>query len=259
MIRIRDMELGSGIPKICVPVVETTPQAIREAARRASNSAADLLEWRADYLEGEIEPERIVQVLSEIRNEIGGMPLLFTFRSLAEGGAAPKKLTEEEYLSIGRAVIGSRQADLMDVELRGGETVMRTLVRDAHEAGQWILASSHDFKKTPSEQEMAACFAQMEAWGADILKQAVMPQNQEDVLRLLAVCQRTVQGTRRPVVAISMGGRGLESRICAEAFGSAVTFGSLGKASAPGQLNIEELSQILQILHRARREQEPQG
>ena len=66
MIRIREMELGSGIPKICVPVVETTPEAIRAAARRARGSAADLLEWRADYLGGTIDPGRIAQVLSEI-------------------------------------------------------------------------------------------------------------------------------------------------------------------------------------------------
>ena len=256
MIRIRDMELGSGIPKICVPVVETTPEAIRAAARRVRDSAADLLEWRADYLEGAAEPGRIVPVLSEIRGEIGRMPLLFTFRSGPEGGAAREELTAEEYLRLNRAVTGSGQADLVDVELRWGETMMRTLVREAHDAGQRIVASSHDFRKTPSAKEMSACFLQMEDWGADILKQAVMPQDTEDVLRLLGVCRKTALCTERPVVAISMGRAGLESRICAEAFGSALTFGCLGKASAPGQINVEELSQILKILHRCRGGQE---
>ena len=94
-------------------------------------------------------------------------------------------------------------------------------------------------------------YEQMEAWGADILKLAVMPQTTEDLLTLLTVCKDASRASNHPVVAISMGGLGLESRICGEAFGSAMTFGCLGKPSAPGQMEVEQLAQVLQAIHQA--------
>ena len=48
---------------------------------------------------------------------------------------------------------------------------------------------------------------------------------------------------------MSMAGTGLISRISGEAFGSALTFGTAGKASAPGQMDAKELRQVLTLLH----------
>ena len=91
----------------------------------------------------------------------------------------------------------------------------------------------------------------MEEWGADILKLAVMPKSAEDLLSLLRVCLTAHRQASRPVVAISMGEIGLESRVCGEAFGSAMTFGCLDQASAPGQLAAGELARLLDALHAA--------
>lgn len=252
ILTIRGLALGHGIPKICVPVAETTRPAILAAARRVQTSKAQLLEWRADYWEEAGEPERVAKLLQDIRREIGSLPLLFTYRTRAEGGSSVREESPQEYLRLNRAVIQSGQADLIDVELRVGQEVLETLCEEAHAAGQYILASSHDFTKTPSEEELARCFRQMEEGGADVLKVAVMPQSAEDVLRLMAVGRAAYRRASRPVVAISMGGLGLESRICGELSGSAMTFGCLDKASAPGQMDVEELAQVLRTLHAAR-------
>ena len=48
---------------------------------------------------------------------------------------------------------------------------------------------------------------------------------------------------------MSMAGNGIVSRLCGEVFGSAVTFGAGKKASAPGQIGVEELRKILTVLH----------
>ena len=45
---------------------------------------------------------------------------------------------------------------------------------------------------------------------------------------------------------MSMGKLGVISRICGEVFGSAVTFGTAGKASAPGQLPANQLFHLPQ-------------
>ena len=52
-----------------------------------------------------------------------------------------------------------------------------------------------------------------------------------------------------PIITMSMAGTGLISRISGEAFGSALTFGTAGKASAPGQMDAKELRQVLTLLH----------
>lgn len=43
--------------------------------------------------------------------------------------------------------------------------------------------------------------------------------------------------------------QGLISRLCGEVFGSALTFGAVGKASAPGQMNAADLNTVLNLIH----------
>ena len=55
----------------------------------------------------------------------------------------------------------------------------------------------------------------------------------------------------RPIITMSMAGTGLISRLCGEVFGSAATFGAVGKVSAPGQMNAEDLNTILTLIHKS--------
>ena len=48
-----------------------------------------------------------------------------------------------------------------------------------------MIASNHDFRKTPSKEELIARMRKMQELGADIPKIAVMPQSTEDLLTLL--------------------------------------------------------------------------
>ena len=51
------------------------------------------------------------------------------------------------------------------------------------------------------------------------------------------------------LITMAMSGIGMISRLSGECFGSAVTFGAARKASAPGQIGVEQLREILQIVH----------
>ena len=53
----------------------------------------------------------------------------------------------------------------------------------------------------------------------------------------------------RPIITMSMAGTGLISRLCGEVFGSALTFGVVVKASAPGQMNAADLNTVLNLIH----------
>lgn len=246
---IRNITLGSGIPKICVPIVEKDEKAILETAARCRDSRADIVEWRCDYYEGIGDRDRTERLLEELRTVLGNMPLLFTYRTKAEGGAAEEEISAQEYANRNLHAVGTGCIDLVDMELRHGKDLADKLRMVGEETGCRILISSHDFTGTPPVEEMMRRYECMEAWGADVLKLAVMPHTVEDVLSLLKVCYDVSKASVHPVVAISMGNLGLETRFLGETFGSAMTFGSLGKASAPGQMDVDALAQVLQAIH----------
>lgn len=78
--------------------------------------------------------------------------------------------------------------------------------------------------------------------GADLAKIAVMPQAETDLdeVSKTAAWARVELGI--PFVLIAMGELGMSTRIHAEELGSALTFATVGgEASAPGQIDIEEL------------------
>ena len=77
---------------------------------------------------------------------------------------------------------------------------------------------------------------------------AVMPKNERDVLVLLdaTLSMKELHG-ETPVITMSMGRMGVVSRIAGEVFGSAVTFGTAGEASAPGQIDAERLRGMLDL------------
>lgn len=248
-VTVRNVEFGAGLPKICVPIVGESREEILEQARAIRALPADLVEWRVDFLNNvsSLSLLTVLTFLSELRNELGDIPLLFTFRTKREGGE--KSISPQGYEELYRAIIASKLVDLVDVELFLGEDLVNRLVTIAHENGVAVVASNHDFKKTPPKETLVDRLETMQRLGADILKVAVMPQSTEDLLTLLAATEEASQKLDRPVVTMSMGGKGVLSRVAGEAFGSAITFGTAGKASAPGQLPAKELRRILEALH----------
>ena len=84
-VNVRKVEIGKGIPKICVPVVGITRDDIIDAACKAKETA-DLVEWRADWYEDVLDFKKTEKMMEELRETLGDIPLLFTFRTLKEGG-----------------------------------------------------------------------------------------------------------------------------------------------------------------------------
>ena len=247
-IMIRGVAIGEGIPKICVPIVGKTREEIIKAAEEIRTLPVDVVEWRADWYEEVFEANVVLDVLQELRRILGEFPLLFTFRTKKEGGE--KEIDEKNYRILNQLVVESGLADLIDVEVFSGDEVVNDLVRTAHENGVKVIGSNHDFEKTPSKEEIIRRLQKMQELDVDLPKIAVMPRKKEDVLTLLVATEEMNRKyADRPIITMSMAGDGIISRLCGEVFGSALTFGAAGQASAPGQIGVKELRQILTILH----------
>ena len=248
-IQIKNLIIGKDQPKICVPLVGRTIAELQEEATYLQTLNCDLIEWRVDFFANIHELEAVKSGLSEIRKFLPHLPLIFTFRSKKEGGKV--EISEEYYVALNEAVIKSGCADMIDIELFNDENTIRTLVQTAHDHYTAVIISNHDFEKTPLKQEIIARLRKAQALGCDLAKIAVMPKCIADVLTLLdATATMNEQYAECPIITMSMADKGVISRITGEVFGSAITFASAKKASAPGQIAIAELRQMLELLHK---------
>lgn len=245
---VRGVSIGSGAPKVCVPVLGKCEADILSSAENARACAPDVVEWRIDWFDGVEVPARLMPLLRQLRSCFRSTPLLITFRSSKEGGE--REISSKNYVDLLCRIIASGDADLIDVELFSGEDTVRHVVNAAQQHGVAVIGSSHDFEKTPDEAEIVSRLEQMRTLGCDAAKIAVMPQNPRDVLTLLSATERMkAKHPELPIITMSMGQLGMVSRLCGGLFGSALTFGSAGQASAPGQVDVPRLRQTLELLH----------
>ncbi|AIQ50733.1 type I 3-dehydroquinate dehydratase [Paenibacillus sp. FSL R7-0331] len=249
-VTVKNVTLGEGMPKICVPLVSTTLAELEAEAAALKALAPDVVEWRSDYF-AEVEDLAAVKAaLERIQGLLPDIPLIFTFRSAREGGE--QEISADYYVQLNKAAAESGWADIIDVELSGGEPQVRELIAAAHACGVFVIVSNHDFGGTPSEEEIVSRLRRAQELGGDLPKIAVMPNSAGDVLTLLAATVKMQElYADRPIITMSMGGEGVVSRLAGEIFGSALTFGAAHKPSAPGQVAVAELRKVLELLHKS--------
>ena len=248
-IKVRDIEIGAGAPKIIVPIVGVTKDDIIAEAKTFDSIPVDMVEWRVDWFENVFEFDKVEEVLKELRDALGNIPILMTFRTSKEGGE--KAIEPEAYARLNVKAAQTGYVDFVDVEIFTGDEIVKKIIDGVHAAGARVIASNHDFFKTPAQSDIVYRLRKMQDMGADIPKIAVMPQNMEDVLKLLSVTNEfKEENPDTPVITMSMGKMGMISRLCGESFGAAVTFAAHKKASAPGQMEMHEVADILERIHK---------
>lgn len=244
--QIKQQTIGQGRPLICVPVVETEEEHIYKAAELAAGQGAELLEWRMDWFR-ELDCFQIVErILCRLQEICGDVILLCTFRSKPQGGE--QDIPEDMYVELLCKIAESRKADLLDVEMPELSEPSK-VIQMLHGFGQYVIGSSHYFSHTPDVDGMQRELTGMQQAGADIGKLAVMPHSPRDVLRLLEATVRMKEiSPEYPLVTMAMGDLGVISRISGQFFGSCMTFASLGRTSAPGQLPLADVAGMLDKL-----------
>ena len=252
-VKVRDIEIGAGAPKIIVPIVGVTKNDIIEEAKTFHSIPVDVVEWRVDWFEGVFDFAQVEDVLKDLREALGNIPLLMTFRTSKEGGE--KAIEPAAYAELNIKAAQTGYVDLIDVEIFTGDEIVKKIIDGAHAAGVKVIASNHDFFKTPAKADIIYRLRKMQDMNADIPKIAVMPQNsnlRNICVHILHFAQEMATNyADRPIITMSMAGTGVISRLCGEVFGSSMTFGAAKKASAPGQMGVNDLSTVLDLLHKA--------
>ena len=254
------LALDARRPAVVVPLTGADAGELLAQVRALPGSGVDVLEWRVDLLAavdgagacagagaGDAVVSSAIDVLRAVAPEFPELPLLATVRTTREGGGAD--LDAEAYAQLVGALAESGPVDAVDVEHRHpGAASARAA---AERAGVQVVASYHDFDATPPVEEIVGVLAEMEEAGADVAKIAVTPRSAADVVTLLDATERRFRDARRPLVTVAMGALGAPSRLVGGVFGSAATFATAGAASAPGQLPVDDMRSVLDVLARA--------
>ncbi len=248
MLEIRGVRFDAARPAVVVPLTGVDLAELRAQAAAVREAGPDLVEWRVDLAEALArDVDAQVVVGHQLVDALDGLPLLVTVRSRAEGGRAAAD--PDAHLATLEALVGAGVADLVDVELGGGPQPVRRVVTLAHDAGVAVVVSHHDVVGTPPRAELLGRLRAMAAAGADLCKIAVTPRDAGDVLELLGATWDASRELDRPVISVSMGRLGVVSRLAGGVFGSVATFATVGRGSAPGQLDVATVRAALDAVH----------
>jgi len=207
-------------PGAVVGIVDS-PEAAHKAAR-LPDGAVDFLEWRADCLGRAIPNAKF--------------PWIITARHSIEGGKnSMSSAARRDALSSLLPV-----AAIVDIEVRSLVS-LQSVVQKAKDSRVPVLASFHDFKKTPSSARLREVIRQAEDCGADVVKIAAHTASPADVTRLLDLFSTS----RLPLALMGMGPLGMSSRVLLANCGSVLNYGWLHAPNVPGQWAAIELAKIL--------------
>ena len=204
-----------------------------QAASAAESLPCDVVELRADGLPADTDWAALAQMRC-------CRPVLVTVRHESEGGLRP--MSTAERVQIARSLLPLAAA--LDWEIAQLPEVPE-LVAEARAAGVPIIASAHDFEKTPALDSLLEKEQQARSLGATVAKFAFRLHRAEDMMTGVELLRRA-SGT---TTAMGMGPLGAVSRLLYAQHGACLIYGYLGSTpTAPGQWSAALCRQALDAM-----------
>ena len=243
--------------KICVviPIKSADLNVNKQLIETALEKSPDLIEFRFDYINEAkfITPSLLKELMAVIPSKI---PIIFTFRGKQEGGQYNLRLNES--LDVLRHLIEVKP-DYVDIEINSESEVLKNLIDLAYDNKVKLIFSYHDFEKLVTYEETTEILNRFDeklkhelSIDGDKIKESIFKiistaQVFDDNVQVLNVSKKLSQQNKK-FVCFAMGDVGLLSRILCIKFGSLWTYGSLEEQTAPGQIKIEKIREIHQLL-----------
>ena len=244
---VKNLNIGDLPVKTIVPITaKTAEQAMAQAQVIASNPDVDLAEFRIDLLEFSADTKKVIALGQQLNQILKEKPLIATIRTHNEGGEMT--VSDQDYEKIYREYLKKPFMQLLDIEMFRNAGSVAKLTKLAHDKKVLVIMSNHDFSKTPDQQDIENRLLRQDQMGADILKIAVMPKSKQDVFTLMNATLAVSQKSQKPLLTMSMGQLGTISRVATANMGGSLSFGMIGEASAPGQIDVTQLKQLLKTV-----------
>ncbi len=245
-VTFKHLTLGSGLPKICVPITGTDVTKVIGQAGEVVSSSTDLVEWRLDYLNNLEDLDQLVKTANRLTEILGELPLIATLRDRTEGGK--RQIADTDYRDIYTQLLTKTKITAIDLEWQRDPDTIKNLIALADSNHVRTIISHHEFDHTPAETDMVNQLTAMARTHGSVVKLAVMPKTSDDVLALMNATHQVSAAIDQPLITMAMGALGAVTRIAGQTFNSCLTFASVHSQSAPGQLSVEQTRQILTTL-----------
>ncbi len=246
---VKDIVFGGEKVLTCIPLVSKDKKRLIEESKEVYLLDPDIVEWRVDFFEAVSDINNVTDALLTLSEIIGQIPLIFTLRHSKEGGQA--NLSQDKRIEIIKKSIETDCVDILDVEIDNDIEFLNKIKTIIDNKKTKLILSYHNFKETPEGDFLYSKILEGERLGADIVKISVMPKDYGDVLKLLNVTYRARNAVDIPLITMSMGQIGLASRLIGGLFGSDMTYAVGEEPSAPGQIPIEDVNTVLNILYKS--------
>lgn len=230
---IGKLKIGN-IPRIAAVIVDGED---RKAIAAAKMDGADLLELRIDCFKRQ-DAVAVQKIAKHIQAK--KLPMLATIRSKAEGGKSG--ISDKERLRLFQAVIPF--VDAVDIEL-SSKKILRDVIKEAHRFKKKVIVSYHNFKDTPEQKKLEAIIRSGKKAGGDIVKVAAFAKSKKDIIQLAALT-----ASHNDIITIAMGRLGIVSRLFFPMLGSLLTYCSVTKSSAPGQIPLKTTAKLLKEIRK---------
>lgn len=233
--------------KICLalPIQTDNLAENQKLITRSLETSPDLIELRLDYLkDGESINDNFINALFKLIPS--KIPIIATLRDNNEGGHLFLDIDNKTKIILD---LISFKPDFLDIEMKTESNLITTIIKTAQQNNVKLIFSYHNFTETPDLKEILDFVQkfqkQYQISRESIVKLIFMAQKFEDNFIPLELCKRleTVK-----IISFCMGEIGLLSRIMSAKLGSLWTYGSLSELTAPGQISIEKIRKIYQLL-----------
>ena len=233
-----------------------------DATRAVVREHANAVEYRMDAVDAAADPGAVSPSVTALAAYDGELPVVATNRAAWEGGAAGADVPPGEQDAVAASEDRNRLESLaaaasidaveaIDVELASlaaDQPGVDVVLSEARSHDVSVIASTHDFERTPSRAEMRDALADALEYG-DVGKLAVTAKTRADALDVLAVTE-DFAAADQPVATMAMGAVGRHTRAVAPIYGSKIGYAPVDAddATAPGQYDLATLAELVDTL-----------
>jgi 3-dehydroquinate dehydratase-1 len=242
---------------ICVPIPirDSNIKIVQPIIDKALSAKAKIIELRFDYVTdlNSISME-FLNYLSKIISPHA--VVIFTLRDSVEGGKI--QIQQEDRFKIYKMFLNAKP-HYIDIEMGTENNILSDIIKLAYQNGVEIIFSYHDFTKTSPFKEARNHILNFESriihelhldqavFEAFIYKIIFTANTFDDNLTPLRLCKE-ISSSKKRIISFCMGSLGMFSRITCMAAGSFFTYAYLEENTASGQIQIEKMKEIFNII-----------